>query len=180
MFQVIFIFSDWILIKQVIVSSTPFCCSWNIFLKKCCLLELVIIFSLGCYDKNLGVIFDWGRAWVKMPRYNAFSRNVNIMYLKILRTHGVIYKFEKEFNKHSGERDKALRSLSKYERMYPMCTWVEINTVYHFGDSKQGLTEKECVKIVDRCTFEHLYCVFKKMSCKVCLLFYWFFGHKKE
>ena len=105
MFQVIFIFSDWILIKQVIVSCTPFCCSWNIFLKKCCLLELVIIFSLGCYDKNLGVIFDWGRAWVKMPRYNAFSRNVNIMYLKILRTHGVIYKFEKEFNKHSGERE---------------------------------------------------------------------------
>ena len=26
MFQVIFIFSDWILIKQIIGSSTPFCC----------------------------------------------------------------------------------------------------------------------------------------------------------
>ena len=26
MFQAIFIFSDWILIKQIIVSSTPFCC----------------------------------------------------------------------------------------------------------------------------------------------------------
>ena len=26
MFQVIFIFSDWILIEQIIFSSTPFCC----------------------------------------------------------------------------------------------------------------------------------------------------------
>ena len=45
---------------------------------------------------------------------NAFYRNVNSINLKIFPTH-----FEKKFNKHSGDRDKALGSLWKYEKMYP-------------------------------------------------------------
>ena len=52
--------------------------------------EWVISFCLGCNDKNLGASFDWGGAWVKMPRINPFSRNVNSINLKILPTHGGI------------------------------------------------------------------------------------------
>ena len=39
-----------------------------------------------------------------MPRINAFSRNVNYVNLKIFPTHGKPQKFERKFNKHSGER----------------------------------------------------------------------------
>ena len=39
-----------------------------------------------------------------MPRSNAFSRNANAINLKIFPKHGEIYKFERNFNKHSGER----------------------------------------------------------------------------
>ena len=41
-----------------------------------------------------------------MPRFNVFSRNVNIITLKIFSRHGRIYKFEREFNKHFGESPK--------------------------------------------------------------------------
>ena len=58
------------------------------------------------------MIRTWGELWVgrggdasvKMPRFNAFSRNVNTMNLKIFLTHGGVYNFERKFNKHSGER----------------------------------------------------------------------------
>ena len=46
-----------------------------------------------------------------LKKFNAFFRNVNTINLKIFPTHGGIYKFERKFNKHSGERVKALRSL---------------------------------------------------------------------
>ena len=39
---------------------------------------------LGCDDKNLGESFEWGGGTsIKIPRFNEFSRNVN-MNLKIL------------------------------------------------------------------------------------------------
>ena len=73
-----------------------------------------------------------------MCRFNAFFRNVDIINSKNFPTHGGIYKFERKFNKHSGERDRetdretereterqretererVLRSSWKYERMY--------------------------------------------------------------
>ena len=39
----------------------------------------------------------------KNPLNNAFSRNVNSTNLKFFPTHGGILKFERKFNKHSGE-----------------------------------------------------------------------------
>ena len=78
MFQVIFIFSGWILIKQIIVFFTLFCC-WGkpIFIKFC----------QKC----------WGGTGesVKMPRFNVFFRNVNTINLKMFPTRGGIYKLEK-------------------------------------------------------------------------------------
>ena len=77
-----------------------------------------------------------------MCRFNAFFRNVDIINSKNFPTHGGIYKFERKFNKHSGERERqtdreterdretqreterdrerqrVLRSSWKYERMY--------------------------------------------------------------
>ena len=100
MFQVIFIFSDWILIKKIIVSS--------------------IHFVLGETDfpKTSTWSFEWWTgAWVKMHRFNAFSRNVNTINWNIFPTHDRIYK-----SKNSTsilERDKTLTSLKKYEMMYP-------------------------------------------------------------
>ena len=61
MLQVILIFSDLILIKQIIASSTLFLQlgvidSW----KHCCLGERVISHCLECNDKNLGKSCEWG------------------------------------------------------------------------------------------------------------------------
>ena len=78
MFQVIFIFSDWIFIKQIIVFSTPFCCWGNRF------------------SNNYAWNFEWGMgAWVKMPRSNAFSRNMNTIKLNVFSTHSTIYTLKK-------------------------------------------------------------------------------------
>ena len=101
MFQVIFVFPNWILIKQITVSYTPFVLGET---------RRKEFFSTWSFELRTG-------AWVKMPRFNAFSRNVNTINWKFFPTHGGIYKSEKipqEF-----WRDKTLRSLKKYERMYP-------------------------------------------------------------
>ena len=81
LFQILFIFSDWILIKQIIVFSTPFLLGKQIFKKFC--LEFRVGYEYKCID------------------FNAFSRNVNTINLKIFPTHGGIYNI---FNKYSGER----------------------------------------------------------------------------
>ena len=48
------------------------------------------------FPKNSAWSFDWGTGvLVKMPRFNAFSRNVNAINFKIFLTHGGIYKLEK-------------------------------------------------------------------------------------
>ena len=46
-----------------------------------------------------------------MPTFSAFSRNMNTINLKTFLMHGGIDKLERKFNKHSGGRDKALKSL---------------------------------------------------------------------
>ena len=71
---------------------------------ECYLSDRVTTFWLGLDDNNLGVSFEWGGAWVKMPRIISFSRNVISINLKSFSTHGGIQRFEKKFNKHSGER----------------------------------------------------------------------------
>ena len=74
MFQVIFMFSDWILIKQIIVFSTPFCLGETDF------------------QKILPRVLSGGTvAWVKIHIFSAFSRNVN----SINSTHSGIYKLQK-------------------------------------------------------------------------------------
>ena len=60
MFQIIFIFSDWILIKQIIVSSTPY------------------VLEETDFQKNSTWSFEWGtRVWLKIHIFNAFSGNVS-------------------------------------------------------------------------------------------------------
>ena len=54
-----------------------------------------------------------------MSQITAFYRNESSINLKIFPTHGGIKRFERKFNKHSVERDKAKGSLSKYKPMYP-------------------------------------------------------------
>ena len=54
----------------------------NRFLKQCCLREWVISFCLGLDDKKLGVSFEWGGIWVKIPRINAFCRNLSFINSK--------------------------------------------------------------------------------------------------
>ena len=116
MFQVIFIFSDWILIKQIIVSSTSFCCSGIRFSKEWCLGQWVFSFCPERDDKNLGTSFEWGGAWVQMPPVNTFSRNVNpINFSHILWN---VKVWEKTQHTSILERDKALESTGKYEKMY--------------------------------------------------------------
>ena len=44
-----------------------------------------------------------------MPRFNAFSRNLKFLNLKIFR-HGELHKLERKFNKHPGEEVKGLMS----------------------------------------------------------------------
>ena len=80
MFHIIFIFFDWILIKQIIVFSSFFCC-WGKQISK----------------KNLSEVLSGSGGWalVKMPRFNAFSWNVNTINLNTFHTHGGIFKLEK-------------------------------------------------------------------------------------
>ena len=62
-------------------------------------------FPLPRDDKNLGESFEWGGVGAEvMPRFNAISRNVNAINLKIFPTHGGMCIFERTFNKHSAER----------------------------------------------------------------------------
>ena len=76
MLQVIFIFSDWILIKQIIVSST----------------SLFLALGGNRFSKNCTWSFEWRTgAWVKMHRLNSFS-NVNTINWKYFPTHGGICK----------------------------------------------------------------------------------------
>ena len=107
MLQVIFIYSDWIFIKQIIVRSLrPFLLLGETdFRKNAAWGEWLISFCLWHDDKNLGASFECGKSWVKMPRINAFSRNVNSINLKVFPTHSGISKFETKFNNHSGGRE---------------------------------------------------------------------------
>ena len=88
MFQVIFIFSDWILIKQIIVSSN----------------FLFLAHRGNRFSKNCTWSFEWGtETWIKMHRFNAFS-NVNTKKWKKFpytwwNIHG-----QRKFNKHSGDK----------------------------------------------------------------------------
>ena len=75
-------------------------------------------------------------AWVKMHRFDAFSRNVNYINLKVF-THGGIYKLKKI--------QQALKSLQRVYRNIKICilehvciswrTRVVNSTGYHFVDS---------------------------------------------
>ena len=111
MLQVIFIFSDWILVRQIIVSSTHFCCWGKQIFERMWPWGLSNFRLPSAWWQELGGKFWVVRACVKMRRINAFSRNVNSINLKMFHTYGRIKKVERKFNKHSGERDKALRSL---------------------------------------------------------------------
>ena len=104
MSQVIFIFSDWSLIYKSYFPPPLSGVGRN------CLGEWIISFCLGCDDKNLGESFEWGATWVKMPRFNTFSRNVNTINLKIFPTYGGIYKSFRENSTSILERDKAWSS----------------------------------------------------------------------
>ena len=112
MFQVIFIFSDWILIKQILVFFTPF---WG---KQ--IFEIpggISNFLLpGVWWQEL--VGEWAWASGKMPRINAFSRNVSFINWKIF-LHMVECKILKKNSASILDRDKARGSLYKYETMYP-------------------------------------------------------------
>ena len=98
MIQVIFTFSYQILIKQ------------HSFLHPC---------PIGGRKQSYTWSFDWRtEAWVKMHRFNVFSRNVNIINWKNL-PHPWWNIQARENSTSILERDKTLRKLKKYERMYP-------------------------------------------------------------
>ena len=66
----------------------------------------------------------WGRLLsgegvrVQMPLVDGFSRNMISLNLKVFLTHAEISKFERK-SATILEKDKALGSLKKYERIYP-------------------------------------------------------------
>ena len=104
-FEVILIFSDWILVKQIVIFSTPFCLWGKQIFDRTLPREISnSLLPIGRDDKKLGARFDWDGAWVKTSRLNAFSKNVNSLNLTIFRTHGGISTFERKFRKHSRER----------------------------------------------------------------------------
>ena len=91
MFQVILFFSDGILKKPIAIFSTPFC-KWGkqIFDRTLPWGISNFLLPIGRDDENLVESFEWGGAWVKTPRINVFSRNMNSINLTIFRTHGGI------------------------------------------------------------------------------------------
>ena len=83
MFQVILIFSDSILIKQIIVSSTLSVLSW-----------------VNRSSKISTWSFDWGTGpWVKIHRFDVFSRNLNTINWKNF-PHMVEHTIYRKFKEH--------------------------------------------------------------------------------
>ena len=102
MSQVIFIFSDWSWIKQIIVFSTLFYCLGKQILK------------------GSAWSFEWWMgAWVKMPGFNVFSRSVKIINLNFFPTHREIYKLEK--NQQAFSREVILRFFSSLVKSTKLC-----------------------------------------------------------
>ena len=64
--------------------------------------KVIFILSDGTQARDL----DEGNVlpWVKMPRFNTFSRFVNAINLKNFPSHGGINRFERILNQHSEER----------------------------------------------------------------------------
>ena len=103
MLQVTFKFSDWILIKQIIASSTPFCC-WGKQIFERMLPGGVYSFILPrVWLQELGGEFWVGRYFICI----AFSRNINFINLKFFPNMVEYKSLRKKFNKHSGEWYKA-------------------------------------------------------------------------
>ena len=97
--------------------------------------------------------------WVKMPRFNTFSRNASTINLKFFPNHGEIYRFERKFKKHSGERVKEFIEIWKDVslRLIFRDKGGNRHCFYHFVDPELGVkislkkraTEKEGVEIED-------------------------------
>ena len=83
MFQVIFIFSDWILIKQIRATSVPFCCRRKKIFERMLPEGMNNFLLRSAWWQILRGEFWVRGAWVKMPRINAFSRIVNSINSKI-------------------------------------------------------------------------------------------------
>ena len=105
MFQVIFIFSDLIWIKQIIVSSIRFCCGGKQILERMVPWRMSNFLLPRAWWQELGGEFEWGGTWVEIPRINTFSRNVKSINWKIFPTHGG-YKILRENSTSILERDK--------------------------------------------------------------------------
>ena len=118
------------------------------------------------------------------------------MNLKLFCDHRRIFRFRKKFMKDSGE----INPLEVHRNMRGIhleinCEgigWVIIGSmlVYHFVDPdlrvkiifrKEGTTENGRIdfEIEDIGTSAHWYWRLKKISCRACLLFCYFFGDKK-
>ena len=142
MFQIIFIFSDWILIKQNDSFVHPFCLGRNKF------------------SKTSTWSFEWGTgARVKMHRFNAFSRNVDTINWNFFPTYVRIYKSEKiqqAFWRLNPKKFKEvwknvsltliLKDKGGKQHCSPIC-WFEPGSWDIF--EKEGTSEKGYVEIED-------------------------------
>ena len=90
MFQVMFIFSDWTLMKKIIVSFTHLNCWGKQIFGRMRPEGMSNLLLPTTWWQQLGVSFEWGSAWVKMPRINSFLRNMNSINLNIFLSHGEI------------------------------------------------------------------------------------------
>ena len=70
-FEVILIFSDWILVKETVIFSTLFCLWGKHIFDRTLPREISnSLLPIERDDKNLGASLDWDRAWVKTSRLN--------------------------------------------------------------------------------------------------------------
>ena len=110
MFKVIFIFPEWILIKQILFPQPFSVVEWDRRLENAA--WAMSNFSLPrVWLEKLGKKVRVGNeSWVKMARFNAFSGNMNTINLKIFPIHSGIWKWfgiwksESKFYRHSEER----------------------------------------------------------------------------
>ena len=149
--------------------------------------QVTFIFFLWNLEKS----FDWGEgsAWVKMYRFNAFSRNLDTIIFKFFPFHGGICKFEIKCNKLSGERIKPyvvyrymkgciLEVISEgwvclLTLYLPFC-WSWPRVWHNLKKNKKGSRERRrwnrALRFVCTLTLD-----FNKTSCTACLLLYCLF-----
>ena len=135
-------------------------------------------------SKNEQIQFFWLR--------NVFSSHLNVMNLKLFRSHGGIYRFEKKSKKYSGEMNPLglhrnirgrILGVNSEGLMWESTICLFTNLTWGLRHSSKKMKQQKVVgvdfEIGDKASSGHLYWRLKEISCGTWLLSCFFLVTKK-